>query len=94
MGAAVEAHADLAFGYGDIGGHVDEIAEDLARLSVILATGFTARHTTAGRSLQVSGDDTSARGSLRQDHGPGWWRYLRRLQEKLRRIRCPKTKDV
>src|SRR5260370_41636799 len=29
-------------------------------------TGFTARHTTAGRSLLVSGDDTSARDGLRQ----------------------------
>src|SRR6266700_3062919 len=28
-------------------------------------TGFTAKHTTAGRSLQVSGDDTSARDGLR-----------------------------
>ncbi len=29
-------------------------------------TGFTARHTTAGRLLLVSSDDTSARGGLRQ----------------------------
>jgi hypothetical protein len=28
-------------------------------------TGFTARHTTAGRSLLVSGDDTSARRAAR-----------------------------
>ena len=27
-------------------------------------TGLTAKHTTAGRSLQVSSDDTSARGGL------------------------------
>src|SRR3979409_2147380 len=29
-------------------------------------TGFTARHTTGGRLLLVSSDDTSARGGLRQ----------------------------
>src|ERR1700675_140600 len=37
VGAAVEAHADLALGDGDVGGHVDEVAEDLARLNIIVA---------------------------------------------------------
>src|ERR1700690_10206 len=30
VGATVEAHCDLGFGDGDIGWHVDEVAEDLA----------------------------------------------------------------
>src|SRR5271156_6661538 len=37
VGAAVEADADLALGDSDVGGHVDEVAENLARLSVIVA---------------------------------------------------------
>ena len=37
VGSSVEAHRDLAFGDGDVGRHVDEVAEDLARLSVIVS---------------------------------------------------------
>ena len=37
MGAAVEADGDLGFGDGDIGGHIDQIAEDLPGLGVAVA---------------------------------------------------------
>ena len=30
----MEAHPDFVFGDGDVGRHVDEVAEDLARLGV------------------------------------------------------------
>jgi hypothetical protein len=33
VGTTVEAHSDLTFGDGDIGWHIDEIAEDLTRLA-------------------------------------------------------------
>ena len=52
MGAAVEAHADLAVGDGDVGGHVDEVAEDLARLSVIVAA-----HAAGHQAIEAAGDD-------------------------------------
>ena len=39
VGTTVEAHPDLTFGDGDIGRHIDEIAEDLARLTVRQADG-------------------------------------------------------
>ena len=42
MGAAMEPHPDFVFGNGDVGRHVDEIAEDLARLGVVVAEA--ARH--------------------------------------------------
>jgi hypothetical protein len=35
--AAVEAHPDFVFGDGNVGRHVDEVAEDLARLGVVVA---------------------------------------------------------
>jgi len=47
VGASVEAHRDLAFVDGDIGRHVDEVTEDLARLSVIVpeaACCLSGRH--------------------------------------------------
>ena len=37
VSASVEAHRDLALGDGDVGRHVDEVAEDLARLSVTVS---------------------------------------------------------
>jgi hypothetical protein len=37
MGAAVEAHADFIVSDGDVGGHIDEVAEDLARLGIVVA---------------------------------------------------------
>ena len=37
VGAAVEAHPNFGFGDGDASGHVDEVAEDLAGLGVIIA---------------------------------------------------------
>ena len=48
MGAAMEAHPDFAIGDGDVGRHVDEVAEDLARLRVIVsahASGHEAIET-------------------------------------------------
>ena len=45
MGAAVEPHGDFGLGDGDVGWHVDEIAEDLARLGIVIAT-HTASHET------------------------------------------------
>jgi hypothetical protein len=43
MGAAMEAHRDFVLGNGDIGRHVDEIAEDLAGLGIVIAA-HAARH--------------------------------------------------
>src|SRR5438105_15665317 len=37
VGSSVEAQGDLALGDGDVGRHVDEVTEDLARLSVIVS---------------------------------------------------------
>ena len=37
VGSSVEAHRNLGFGDGDVGRHVDEVAEDLTRLSIIVA---------------------------------------------------------
>jgi hypothetical protein len=31
MGAAMESHSDFVLGDGDVGGHIDEVAKDLAR---------------------------------------------------------------
>jgi hypothetical protein len=53
MGAAVEAHADLAVGYGDVGGHVDEVAEDLPRLSVIVAAHAVGHQAIEARDEAV-----------------------------------------
>jgi len=37
MGAAMELHGDFVVGDGYVGRHVDEIAEDLARLGIVVA---------------------------------------------------------
>ena len=37
VGATVEADSNLAFGDGDVGWHVDKVAEDLARLSITVS---------------------------------------------------------
>jgi len=37
MGAAMESHGDFLFGDGDVSRHIDEIAEDLPCLSVLIA---------------------------------------------------------
>ena len=37
VGSSVKAQRDLALGDGDVGRHVDEVAEDLARLCVIVS---------------------------------------------------------
>ena len=45
MGAAVEAHPDFVLGNCNIGRHIDEVAEDLARLGIIVAA-HAASHQT------------------------------------------------
>jgi len=37
MGTAMESHRDFVLGDGDFGRHVDEIAENLARLGIVVA---------------------------------------------------------
>jgi hypothetical protein len=37
VGATVEADPDFIVSDGDVGGHVDEVAEDLARLGIVVA---------------------------------------------------------
>src|SRR5207244_5374967 len=51
VGTTVEAHPDLTFGDGDIGRHIDEIAEDLARLSIIVSA-----HAAGHATIQDLGD--------------------------------------
>jgi hypothetical protein len=45
VGATVEADPDFIVSDGDVGGHVDEIAEDLARLGIVVAA-HAAGHQT------------------------------------------------
>ncbi len=52
MGTPVESHPDFVFGDGDIGRHVDEIAEDLARLSVIVAA-----HAAGHEAIEAGCED-------------------------------------
>jgi hypothetical protein len=57
MGAAVEAHSDFAFGDDDIGAHIDEVAEDLAGLSIVISAHAACRAkrlVAAGRFRRVS----------------------------------------
>jgi len=49
MGAAMETHPDFVLGDGDVGRHVDEIAEDLARLGVVVAAHATGHETIEPR---------------------------------------------
>jgi len=52
MGAAMEAHPDFGRCNGDIGGHVDEIAKDLAGLGVVVAA-----HAAGGQAVEGRGED-------------------------------------
>jgi hypothetical protein len=38
MGTAVESNSHFVIGHGDVGRHVDEITEDLARLGIAIST--------------------------------------------------------
>jgi hypothetical protein len=49
MCAAVEAYPDFVLGYGDVGRHVDEVAEDLARLGIVVAA-----HAAGHQAIEVS----------------------------------------
>ena len=53
MGAAVEAHSDFAFGDDDIGGHIDEVAEDLAGLSIVISAHAGVPRQAAGGSRSI-----------------------------------------
>jgi hypothetical protein len=62
MGTAMESHRDFVPGDGDFGRHVDEIAENLARLGIVVAAhrpGGQARHQERGRQQQKLGPDAS-----------------------------------
>ena len=48
----MEPHPDLVLGDGDIGRHVNQVAEDLAGLSIIIAA-HAARH----QSIKPAGED-------------------------------------
>ena len=49
---AMEAHPDFGRCNGDIGGHVDEIAKDLAGLGVVVAA-----HAAGGQAVEGRGED-------------------------------------
>ena len=48
----MEAHPDFGRCNGDIGGHVDEIAKDLAGLGVVVAA-----HAAGGQAVEGRGED-------------------------------------
>ena len=52
MGAAVEAHGNFGWRGGDIGRHVDQVAEDLARLGIVIAT-----HAAGHDAVEAGGKD-------------------------------------
>src|SRR5260370_3912392 len=52
MGAAVEAHGDFPFRDGDVGRHIDEVAEDLASLSIAVSA-----HAVGHQAVEAGGDD-------------------------------------
>jgi hypothetical protein len=47
VGATVEADPDFIVSDGDVGGHVDEVAEDLARLGIVVAAHAAGHQTIA-----------------------------------------------
>ena len=51
----MEAHPDFGRCNGDIGGHVDEIAKDLAGLGVVVAA-----HAAGGQAVEGRGEDEEA----------------------------------
>src|SRR5215470_9388586 len=84
MGPAVEAHSDFAFGDSDIGRHIDQVAKDLAGLSIMVSL-----HALGHQAIEPAGEDKEGhievdlhahRGRQRIDvkeaHGLEWARYL------------------
>ena len=51
MSAAVEAYGDFARTDGDIGGHIDQVAEDLSGLSIVV-TAHAVRH----QAIETAGE--------------------------------------
>ena len=52
VGSSVEAHRNLGFGDGDVGRHVDEVAEDQARLGIVVAA-----HAAGHEPVETGGED-------------------------------------
>ena len=52
MGAAMELHRDFVVGDGYVGRHVDEIAEDLARLGIVVAA-----HAAGHKAIEPRRED-------------------------------------
>ena len=50
--APVEAHGDFPFRDGDVGRHIDEVAEDLASLSIAVSA-----HAVGHQAVEAGGDD-------------------------------------
>ena len=51
MGAAVEPYRHFAFRDGNIGGHIDQVAEDLSRLRIVV-TAHAVRH----QAIETAGE--------------------------------------
>ena len=52
VGAAMETQPDFAVRNGDVGRHVDKVAEDQARLGVVVAT-----HAACHETVETGGED-------------------------------------
>ena len=52
MSAAMEAHPDFAIGDGDVGRHVDEVAEDQAGEGIVVAA-----HAAGHEPVETGGED-------------------------------------
>ena len=52
MGSAVESNSHFVIGHGDVGRHVDEITEDLARLGIVIST-----HAASHQAIERLRDD-------------------------------------
>ena len=52
MGPAMESEPDFGVGDGDVGWHIDEVAEDLARLSIVVSA-----HTAGEQTIEAGCDD-------------------------------------
>jgi hypothetical protein len=52
MGTAVEPNSHFVIGHDDVGRHIDEVTEDLARLGIVIST-HAASHQTRLRVTVV-----------------------------------------
>ena len=52
MCAPMEAHPDFVVGHGDIGRHVDQVTEYLARLRIVIAA-----HAAGHDAIEARGQD-------------------------------------